>query len=109
MQGLTSGQAYVFEWWSNDSGPRFPAYSTTATAGNAVALNDNTSGFVAGALGQYAIGTFTADNNPMVITFSGVSVTPTINAFQLQTVPEPSTYALVAVGCAGLLALRRRN
>lgn len=70
MQGLTAGQPYTFEWWSNDSGPFLPVYTTTATSGNSVALNDNTTAS-AGGLGQYAIGTFTAINATQVITFSG--------------------------------------
>lgn len=57
MSGLTVGQQYEFEWWFNfSSGLSSP---TTAAAGNSVTLNSNTTG-LAGGLGQFAIGTFTA-------------------------------------------------
>src|SRR5205823_11217888 len=104
---LTVGQNYTFEWWSNDSGPRFFPYTTTATTsgGSSVALNDNTTGFVAGGLGQYATGSFTADNSTQVITFSGESATPLLNGFELRqlgsvVIPEPSTWM---AGFASLL------
>ena len=109
MAGLTPGQVYYFEWWSNDSGPRFPIYSTTATNGNTVALNDNTSGIVAGGLGSWATGTFTADSSPEVITYSGSSLTPLFNAFELQTVPEPATVSLLVFAGVSMLMQRKRR
>ena len=111
MNGLTPGQDYVFQWWSNDSGlNHVPAHSTTATSGTAVTLSDNTAGS-AGGLGEYAIGTFTADGPSEAVTFTGVGIAvPLVNAFQLQeaAIPEPSTWTMLAAGGALFLARRRR-
>jgi hypothetical protein len=109
MSGLTVGQTYQFQWWDNNSGFEYsqangftPGYST-ATAGNTVGLNAN-DGVSQGTLGQYAIGTFTADAATQEIDFNGSSfygTDPMLNAFQLRELtptPEPSTWALAAVG-----------
>ena len=108
LNNLTVGQDYTFQWCSNDSGPQIAPYATTATSVNTVALNDNTSGYVAGGLGQYATGTFTAISNVQVIEFSGAAATPLFNAFQLRTVPEPAS-AILLFGAGAMLALRRRR
>lgn len=107
ITGLTAGQQYAFQWWSNDSGPNFAPYATTSTAVNTVAVNDNPTG-LPGGTGQYVIGTFTADNPNQVVIFSGASATPLLNAFQLRLVPEPSSVTLM-LGAGCLLALRRRR
>jgi hypothetical protein len=114
MTGLTIGNTYQFQWWDNnssfassDANGVTPGYST-AMAGNgegdSVGLNANDGGNP-GSLGQFAIGTFTADDTTQVIDFNGSSgyggTDPLINAIQLRDitpVPEPSTWALLAVG-----------
>jgi hypothetical protein len=57
ITGLTSGDIYSFQFWSQSGG------STTATAGNAVTVGG-------GGNGQFAIGTFTADATTQAISFS---------------------------------------
>ncbi len=94
MTGLSVGQTYAFEWWSNDSTlTPFPRYTTNATSGNTVGLDDNTTG-VGGGLGRFAIGTFVADGSPQVITFSGVSVAANFGG-------AGSAGGVDGVGCAG--------
>jgi hypothetical protein len=97
--------------------------TTTAAATNSVTLSANTSGSqsgpgpgVDGGIGQYAVGTFTADSTSLSITFNGPALTssqPLINGFQLRTVavPEPSTYAMALAGlaCGGSVVFRRRK
>jgi hypothetical protein len=106
MSGLTPGRAYTFEWWSNWSTANTFAL-TTATATNTVSLDNNTTN-LEGGLGQFAIGTFTA--NPLgseTITYNSTAI-PFLNAFQLRTsaAPEPSSLALFAVGAGAVMFLR---
>ncbi len=106
---LNSGTPYLFQWWSNDSDLNFGGVnSTTATATNAVTLDENTLN-AAGGLGQWASGTFIASGATQAITFSGPR--PVINAFQLRAVPEPGALTLMAFSAAALggLALGRRH
>lgn len=102
MTGLTSGQTYQFQWWTNFSG--IPAGSTlhSATAGNTITLNDNVSG-LEGGLGQFVVGTFVADASSQTVRFgavpaSGPASTSLVNAFQLRQVPEPSSLGLLGLG-----------
>ena len=59
MNGLKAGILYQFEWFANTSGPGNQQHS--ASAGNTVVLNDNTTG-LDGGLGQFAVGSFVADS-----------------------------------------------
>jgi hypothetical protein len=124
--GLTVGQTYQFQWWDNNSSfisspaSGVPPGYTTATAGNSIGLNAN-DGSNPGSLGQFAIGTFTADAVTQEIDFDGNpgiddtlsgATDPLINAFQLREItpaPEPSTLALSAMGGLGSLLLFRRR
>jgi hypothetical protein len=113
MNSLVAGQQYTFEWWNNVSSSPFQSgspnnFNTTGTGVNSVALVDNSEN-TAGAVGQYAIGTFTPASTSYTITFTSPSVGPLINAFELRTVPEPASLGLLAVGGLALLGRRRRS
>jgi hypothetical protein len=112
---LTLGATYdvqIFDF-SNDGANE----STNFSSANSVILEDNNgvSTNPATYLGQFATGTFVATGANEVINFSNATggFTPVIGAINLVEVaaPEPSTYALLISGCAGLvfLALRRRQ
>ncbi len=61
MSELLIGRTYEFQWWVNDSrGSGDFDRTTTASAGNSVALDHNVANSEGG-VGQYVIGTFTAD------------------------------------------------
>jgi hypothetical protein len=110
ISGLTIGQQYQFQFFldgSNSAGT--DNLRTIANATNSVTLDDNTTNAIGGT-GQYAIGTFTAVTAQELITFTGVDSTqaPTVNAFQLRAVPEPTTIALLALS-ATISGLARRK
>jgi hypothetical protein len=120
LNGLTSGQNYLVQWWTSDSARLSPIFggsfsSTTATAGNSVTLDANTTDTVGG-LGQFATGTFiasgTSQSFALVETSGGFN--PLINALQVRAavaVPEPSTWvmglALIACGVWGTWRRKR--
>ena len=116
LNGLTSGQDYLLQWWTNNSSNNGPVFggsftNTTATAVNAVTLDANTTNLVGG-LGQFAIGTFTASGTVQTFLLSETSggFNPLINALQVRAVPEPATTALAAAAAAaGWLVWRRRG
>jgi hypothetical protein len=110
MIGLTVGMQYQFQWWANNSSDSF-SYPTTATAGNSIQLDSN-AGHAQGGLGQFAIGTFTADSATEVINFT-ISEVGFLNAFQLRefqgaAVPETgATLGLLALACGALAMVHR--
>jgi hypothetical protein len=105
---LTLGATYELQIFnfSNLGGVESTSFTSGASS---VALADQD--------GQFTTGTFVATGNAEVVNFSqdvvGSGFTPVIGAINLVEVaaPEPSTYALLIGGCAGLvfLALRRRQ
>jgi hypothetical protein len=110
MGGLTPGQNYLFEWWTDDS--VFPGNVVTATAGNSVDLSTDPFGTgSAGETGQFVTGTFTADGTGSeTVIFSNQNhyLDVEVNAFQLRdtspaTTPEPSSLFLAV--CGALLAV----
>jgi hypothetical protein len=81
IAGLTVGNTYQFEWWNSSSANlNSPG---TATAGNSVTLNSIV-GSIPGGVGQFAIGTFTADAATEVIGFAGTGASTPVNGFQLR-------------------------
>ena len=114
MSSLTVGTQYAFQWWANGSDLfSFGNFPVVASAGNSVTLFTNPTD-TNGGLGQFAIGTFTADATTQAINFGG-SAAPNLNAFQLLAVapvPEPGSAlaGLLALGaCAGGLFKRNRR
>lgn len=115
LGGLTAGQDYLVQWWTNNASNNTPIFGggfteTTATAINSVTLDANTTNTVGG-LGQFAIGTFTASGTSQAFLLSETSsgFNPLINALQVRAVPEPAvTLLLGTAAAAGLLAWRRR-
>ena len=106
MSGLAVGANYEFEWWSNVS--TGAASLTGAFAGVVVALNSRTGGV--GGLGQFAVGTFTADGPTQAVLFNGPG-SNYLNAAQLRqtsVVPEPGT-AFFGLALCGVAGLRRRR
>jgi len=105
---LTVGNSYQFQIWTNES-DRDSTNGLLITAGNTVTLDSNTSNAVGG-VGQFAIGTFTADaiNQTFTITGAGPDNWSRMSAFQLRAIPEPSTVALLTIS-AGALLLGNRH
>ena len=111
LSGLTMGSQYKFQWFASASGPGTLLHASSA--GTSVTLSDNVTN-AEGGLGQYAIGTFTADSASQVITFNSVgsgSQFALVNGFQLRDfgpVPEPTGVA-TAMLCIGVAAMRRKR
>jgi hypothetical protein len=112
ISGLMIGTQYEFQFWTSNSSDD-NSYDTTATAGTSVTVFSNQQG-VEGGLGQFAIGSFTADAATQMIDFSGVEVA-FLNAFQLREIPagngvpeSGSTLALLGLVATGLAFVQRR-
>jgi len=99
IEGLSIGQDYQIQFFSHRSeGGRIQtidggAGAQTLTLGNPV--------------GDYIIGTFTADATSQSIGTFGGSTFPVYSGYVLSTVPEPTSSLLIAL--SGLALLRRRR
>ncbi|MHB1767366.1 MAG: PEP-CTERM sorting domain-containing protein [Phycisphaerae bacterium] len=109
---LTPGSEYQVEIWVND-GRSISAGNTQTVSGSpsdSVVLQEQTGPLVAG---QFAIGTFIADNTGMQtisITAGKVGSYPSqLNAYEVRAVPEPASLGLFAIGAMGLLLVKRRS
>lgn len=121
LGGLTSGQDYLVQWWSNDSIPTGSFDSTAAGYdffgfNPGVTLDSNTTG-ATGGLGQFALGNFTATGTSLSFQFQGSGGVPLINAIQVRNVtsaaiPEPGQVAaslLLLTGIGVYVWLKRRK
>jgi hypothetical protein len=92
LNNLSINQAYLVQLWVNFSDLTVPATETIA-AGNSAVLYYNTTSTLGG-LGQFVVGTFTADSPTQSITltalFNPIFPCAVLNAVQLRTVPGPS-------------------
>jgi hypothetical protein len=112
MSGLTLGGQYQFEFWSNNSNDMF-SYGITAAAGNSVTLASN-NGHANGGLGEWVLGSFTADAATQSISFVGDGDGGFLNAFQLRQaaagVPDAgATLMLLGLSLGGIAVLRWRT
>lgn len=114
INGLTSGQQYLVQFWSNDSRSSINVNNRqTLTAGNTTGIFYRNSGSQGG-LGSFVIGQFTADASTQVITafennINGGTGVVTLNGYLISAVPEPSTFALLGLVGPALLLMRRNR
>ena len=108
ISGLTIGLEYYFQWWTSDSRPFASGPVIATSGGTSVALDPNTSN-AAGGVGQFAIGTFTADAPTQVVTFTTTGNANLQSAFQLRVVPEPSAALLFVAAFSVLVGGCRRR
>jgi len=114
LGGLTIGQSYRLQIWSNNSDSFFQALpqnaKTVLTAGNSATLDMNSTNNPGG-LGQWVIGTFTANATTQTITIDGLGANDfaVLNAVQLRLVPEPSVGLLLGGGGLAFSTFRRRK
>jgi hypothetical protein len=113
LAGLTVGQQYNFQVWSNNSAdyPHFGVTAKDTGLTNSVFLSSG-SGLVNNyTLGNYVIGTFIADSASQQVLFSPDEVAH-VNGFQLRAItasnpiPEPASILIFGTGLAVLTASR---
>jgi hypothetical protein len=107
LGGLQPGGQYVVQWWTSDAALNFGS-RITATSGNSVTLDSNTTGTVGG-VGQFAVGTFTATGTSQTFTLAGSTSSgflndfPILSGLQLRTQagPGPTPVPEIAAASAG--------
>ena len=89
LNNLTLGEQYQVQLWVDDSRSAGSSRTETVSSGTAVTLDYNNTD-VPGGLGQYTLGTFTADAATQTITLTG-NASSQINAIQLRDLGLPPT------------------
>lgn len=110
LENLAVGTTYQVQLWFNDSRSTTGSARTGRLLSTNILVDYNTTN-ATGGLGQYAIGTFTADGSSQDIDFrssTDENVAAMLNGYQLRIIPEPSAVLLGAVGM-GVFAGRRRR
>jgi hypothetical protein len=109
LNNLVVNDPYLVEFWVNDSRP----VNRIETIDGDVTLQYAATGGNQGALGQFVIGTFTANAASQVFNFAGPDGDVQINALELRAVPEPASLValvgLCGMGLIGLVIRRRRK
>lgn len=112
INGLTIGQNYRVQFWSNDA--RGSTRTTTFSAVTGVTLDQNSLD-ADGGPGQFVTGFFTANATTQdVLLTTTAGSTSLVSAYSLSAVsaiPEPSTYAALAgaIVLVGTAVIRRRR
>jgi autotransporter-associated beta strand protein len=102
LTGLVPGHLYAIQYWGNDPRGISPARSNflSSASGNTVGCSECIP-VAAGGLGQYSIGTFTANATSQAFTVVGASGSgtgPQMNALQLRDLGFPTAFATPIFG-----------
>ena len=116
ISGLSIGRLYQFQWWVNDSRDTGDFDRTTmATAGNSVTLEHNVAN-IEGGVGQFVLGTFTADAATQAILLQGAGTGPNVGSTQINVlqlrdlvIPEPASALQLGCGIFGLVGYGRHR
>lgn len=100
---LTIGSVYQIQFWVSDARNLGGGTRSETINGSAPLLYPATGG-----MGQYVIGTFTADATSQVFTLNA-NASAQVNLVQLRTIPEPSAALMGSLCMAGTLLRRRRQ
>jgi hypothetical protein len=114
LTGLTEGHTYEVQFWVNDSRSResrgdfwFRQLTLDNSGDPAIVVDYNVTDTDSD-VGQFIIGTFTADaTGEQLISFT--SSAPQLNAIQLRTtaIPEPATIGMLGLGALITLLIRK--
>ena len=114
LTGLTPGQSYdLYLYSGSNTNGRKTAFTITGATNSATVTTSpfNTSGstFIEGT--NYVHFTSLAPDlsGNMTISFTGAGTEGDLNGFQIQSVPEPGTWALLVFSLTTVIVLRRRR
>lgn len=112
LNGLTIGQQYRVQIWVNDSRDLPNVWQRTALIADGIGGNFSgplsyNAAQASGGVGQFVIGTFTADATSQLLLIS--SDNPQVNGLYVTVVPEPSTVVLTLFAAASLIGIRARH
>lgn len=108
--GLTPGQTYRIQVWSNDSRSTGVPRTTILTSNDlSVTLRQNTAASGGGGVGQYVYGIFTA-SSPTQTFVASSATSAVVSGLVIAAVPEPGvTGAATGLALLAFLAHRRRS